>query len=241
MAKGNFIEYVVSDDPNKYPNGSVQGGYYYEKVVKSTATSVPTDLIPEIVCADNHLRDIVIEDGVAYARVGFYHRELFDMNFTVTKDLTVDKLIIIGCGGYGGLANDTNGGGPGGTGELKQINNYTLTTGNYKVFLYSNGNTVLFKDSTELYRATCGVQGTDGAGKLVDSSSSADATEGNEGFYTELMGSTQRGWENTMRTGYGLGGGGCGSGMGERLLDNSVLGMYIRKGNPGGVLIYVRL
>ena len=30
MAKGNFIEYVVSDNPNKYPNGGEQGGYYYE-------------------------------------------------------------------------------------------------------------------------------------------------------------------------------------------------------------------
>ena len=30
--KGNFIEYVVSDNPNKYPNGGEQGGYYYETV-----------------------------------------------------------------------------------------------------------------------------------------------------------------------------------------------------------------
>lgn len=30
MAKGNFIEYVVSDNPNKYPNGGEQSGYYYE-------------------------------------------------------------------------------------------------------------------------------------------------------------------------------------------------------------------
>ena len=30
MAKGNFIEYVVSDSPNKYPNDGEQGGYYYE-------------------------------------------------------------------------------------------------------------------------------------------------------------------------------------------------------------------
>ena len=30
MAKGNFIEYVVSDNPNKYPNNGEQGGYYYE-------------------------------------------------------------------------------------------------------------------------------------------------------------------------------------------------------------------
>ena len=30
MLKGNFIEYVVSDNPNKYPNGGEQSGYYYE-------------------------------------------------------------------------------------------------------------------------------------------------------------------------------------------------------------------
>ena len=34
MAKGNFIEYVISDDPNKYPNESEQDGYYYRKVTK---------------------------------------------------------------------------------------------------------------------------------------------------------------------------------------------------------------
>ena len=34
MAKGNFIEYVVSDNPNKYPSDSEQGGYWYEKVVE---------------------------------------------------------------------------------------------------------------------------------------------------------------------------------------------------------------
>ena len=30
MAKGNFIEYVVSNNPNKYPNNGEQGDYYYE-------------------------------------------------------------------------------------------------------------------------------------------------------------------------------------------------------------------
>lgn len=30
MAKGNFITYVVSDNPNKYPNDGEQSGYYYE-------------------------------------------------------------------------------------------------------------------------------------------------------------------------------------------------------------------
>ena len=32
MAKGKFIEYVVSDNPNKYPNDGEQGGYYYELI-----------------------------------------------------------------------------------------------------------------------------------------------------------------------------------------------------------------
>ncbi len=32
MAKGNFIEYVVSDNPNKFPNGGEQSGYYYELI-----------------------------------------------------------------------------------------------------------------------------------------------------------------------------------------------------------------
>lgn len=32
MAKGNFIDYIVSDDPNKYPDGGEKDGYWYEKV-----------------------------------------------------------------------------------------------------------------------------------------------------------------------------------------------------------------
>lgn len=53
MAKGNFIEYVISDDPNKYPNGSEQDGYYYRKVTKVeteeqivTAGTTPIEVIP---------------------------------------------------------------------------------------------------------------------------------------------------------------------------------------------------
>lgn len=53
MAKGNFIEYVISDDPNKYPNGSEQDGYYYRKVIKFeteeqtvTAGTTPIEVIP---------------------------------------------------------------------------------------------------------------------------------------------------------------------------------------------------
>lgn len=37
MAKGNFIEYVVSDNPNKYPDGAAHtDGFYYEKFDNST-------------------------------------------------------------------------------------------------------------------------------------------------------------------------------------------------------------
>ena len=53
MAKGNFIEYVISDDPNKYPNESEQDGYYYRKVTKVeteeqivTAGTTPIEVIP---------------------------------------------------------------------------------------------------------------------------------------------------------------------------------------------------
>ena len=46
MAKGNFIEYVVSDNPNKYPIDGEQGGYYYElygKPLKIVTWSGGTD------------------------------------------------------------------------------------------------------------------------------------------------------------------------------------------------------
>ena len=53
MAKGNFIEYVISDDPNKYPNESEQDGYFYRKVTKVeteeqivTAGTTPIEVIP---------------------------------------------------------------------------------------------------------------------------------------------------------------------------------------------------
>ncbi len=41
MAKGNFIEYVVSDNPDKYPNDGEQGDYYYELVTK------PSPVLPD--------------------------------------------------------------------------------------------------------------------------------------------------------------------------------------------------
>lgn len=49
MAKGNFIEYVVSDNPNKYPNDGEQGGYYYELVEDVTPeVTAQTPIITQI-------------------------------------------------------------------------------------------------------------------------------------------------------------------------------------------------
>ena len=49
MAKGNFIDYVVSDDPNKYPNDGVQSGYYYETVEDATPeVTAQTPVITQI-------------------------------------------------------------------------------------------------------------------------------------------------------------------------------------------------
>ena len=43
MAKGNFIDYITSDDPNKYPSDGVHtDGYYYEKVPESWGSKIET-------------------------------------------------------------------------------------------------------------------------------------------------------------------------------------------------------
>lgn len=44
MAKGNFVEYIVSDNPNKYPDDGEQSGYYYvamEDVTPEVTTQTP--------------------------------------------------------------------------------------------------------------------------------------------------------------------------------------------------------
>ena len=46
---GIFIEYVVSDNPNKYPNDGEQGGYYYETVEDVTPeVTTQTPVIAQI-------------------------------------------------------------------------------------------------------------------------------------------------------------------------------------------------
>lgn len=49
MAKGNFIEYIVSDDPNKYPNDGERGDYYYEAIEDVTPeVTAQTPMISQI-------------------------------------------------------------------------------------------------------------------------------------------------------------------------------------------------
>ena len=39
MAKGNFIDYIISDDPNKYPSDGLHtDGYYYEAISGANVT-----------------------------------------------------------------------------------------------------------------------------------------------------------------------------------------------------------
>ena len=49
MAKGNFIDYITSDDPNKYPSDGVHtDGYYYKKVTKNTGSTTPIEPEPTL-------------------------------------------------------------------------------------------------------------------------------------------------------------------------------------------------
>ena len=49
MAKGDFIEYVVSDDSNKYPNDGEYDGYYYAAIEDVTTDKVSvSDIIDNL-------------------------------------------------------------------------------------------------------------------------------------------------------------------------------------------------
>lgn len=63
--KGNFINYIVSNDPNKYPANGEQGGYYYQKFDSSTL--IPSNIRQgiNIFGVDGELEEVVVTiDGV---------------------------------------------------------------------------------------------------------------------------------------------------------------------------------
>lgn len=71
MAKGNFIEYVVSDNQDKYPDGSVQDGYYYEMV---------KDITPEITAQASLITQIAKNSGVTISMLGGTDKQILQSN-----------------------------------------------------------------------------------------------------------------------------------------------------------------
>ena len=71
MAKGNFIDYVVSDDPNKYPNDGVQSGYYYETV---------DDVTPEVTAQTPVITQIAENLGVTVTTPSGTNKQILQGN-----------------------------------------------------------------------------------------------------------------------------------------------------------------
>lgn len=83
MAKGSFIDYVVSDDPNKYPNDGEQGEYYYEKVV-----NIETE--EQTITAGTNPIEVVPSDGKLISKVNINPTPTESKSVTpTTSELTV--------------------------------------------------------------------------------------------------------------------------------------------------------
>ena len=71
MAKGNFIEYVVSDDPNKYPNDGEQGDYYYVAI---------EDVTPEVTAQTPVITQIAENLGVTITTPSGTNKQILQGN-----------------------------------------------------------------------------------------------------------------------------------------------------------------
>lgn len=71
MAKGNFIEYVVSDNPNKYPNDGEQSGYLYEMV---------EDVTPEVAAQTPVITQIAENLGVTITTPSGTNKQILQGN-----------------------------------------------------------------------------------------------------------------------------------------------------------------
>ena len=71
MAKGNFIEYVVSDDPNKYPNDGEQGDYYYVAI---------EDVTPEVIAQTPVIAHIAENLGVTITTPSGTNKQILQGN-----------------------------------------------------------------------------------------------------------------------------------------------------------------
>ena len=69
--KGNFIEYVVSDNPNKYPNDGEQGDYYYEAM---------EDVTPEVTAQTPVITQIAENLGVTITTPSGTNKQILQGN-----------------------------------------------------------------------------------------------------------------------------------------------------------------
>lgn len=200
-----------------------------------------TNLCPEIVCAGNHLRDIVEVDGEAYVRIGFYSvtTEMYGEIFRCEKAVLVDKLVLIGPGGYGARASDSNYTGDGGqAGEYVEYNNVSLF-GQYSVYASLESTSLKKFEGSACRLVYQAAKGQDGRGDgYMYSSSAISGIPGKDGYMLDLLSYTV-----TLdpvfctTTGAGIGAGGPGGSLHE---DGSVCNEY-RQGLLGGVFLYVKL
>ena len=78
MAKGNFIEYVVSDNPNKYPNDGEQSGYYYVAM---------EDVTPEVTAQTPIITQIAENLGVTITTPSGTNKQILQGNNVNLKSI----------------------------------------------------------------------------------------------------------------------------------------------------------
>lgn len=200
-----------------------------------------TNLCPQIICADNHLRDVVEMDGAAYVRIGFYELAASSKIFsiTLTEPIIIDKLVAIGPGGYGGVSTQDGAGAGGFCGAFEEQNAVALPAGNYNVFCgYDTDTELTDVESGETFTyAEAGYSPSAGAGS---EGSSISGLPGDDGYMLDLQPSRFNfGVNNNINyTGAGIGAGGSGEGnTHEEIAVVSIM----RRGLGGGVFFYVKL
>ena len=73
MAKGNFIKYVVSDNPDKYPNDGEQGNYYYVAI---------EDVTPEVTAQTPIIAEIANDLGITITTPSGSNKQILQGNNT---------------------------------------------------------------------------------------------------------------------------------------------------------------
>ena len=171
---------------------------------------IPNPLLPELVCATPHLRDLVWDDGVLCVRIGFFT----ETSFSITAPLIATKLILVGEGGPGGWSSPGTVGAGGGAGEVVTNQNVPLPADSYSVRGVGRG----FQAITELYRATTKLYqaGPGYWGEEIESGIANVGGRGQDGVHLNILygpiGGTPRTMDDYGEGGFGFGAGGGGAG-----------------------------